>query len=448
MSVPFSQLSSAAIGVWGAGREITAFADQLVRHAPSAHIRVAAFDSPPTGDVATLLRAPDVLIASGDDVLPKLLQCDVVVRSPGVSLHRPEIQALLRSGVRVVTTTGLWLADRGGRGVIAVTGTKGKSTTASLVAHLARSTGLKVDLVGNIGLPAVSLLDQPCADLVVVELSSFQIADLTLSPEIVTLTNLSPEHLDWHGSHAAYRKDKLRIFGLPGIKAAVVRDVDLGLIGNLRRGSKTLLYGVPTGWHVEPKGIAQASRFAASFSDSPLIGQHNAMNVCAALTALQAFGVTIPALPRALASFRPLPHRLETVSEIAEIRWVNDSISTNPASTIAALAAFAQEDVILVGGGQNRGQDFEELGQELAARDAKVVGLPPAGAQLIAAARRAGLAASQATMAVDLEQAVQLAREMAQAGTVVLLSPAAPSFNAYRNFEDRGEHFRRLVAAL
>jgi UDP-N-acetylmuramoylalanine--D-glutamate ligase len=153
-----------------------------------------------------------------------------------------------------------------------------------------------------------------------------------------------------------------------------------------------------------------------------------------------------PSLPGALADFRPLAHRLETVLERDGVTWVDDSISTTPESALAALASFPGRDVVLIGGGQDRGQDYAELGRALEARGASVVGVPSTGARLIAAAREAGVPREQAVEAVDLAQAVELARGLAQGGGAVLLSPAAPSYDFFSDFVERGERFRDLVA--
>jgi UDP-N-acetylmuramoyl-L-alanine---L-glutamate ligase len=187
----------------------------------------------------------------------------------------------------------------------------------------------------------------------------------------------------------------------------------------------------------------------------PLRGSHNALNLCAALTALAAGGLATPRLPDALRGFRALPHRLEVVAEHERVVWVDDSISTTPESTLAALASFAERAVVLLAGGQDRGQDYEELGRALAARDAAVLlGLPTTGPRLVAAARRAGVPATRALETTGMEEAVARARELAgvagarersEQGAVVLLSPAAPSYDTYRDFEERGAHFQALA---
>ncbi len=340
----FSELDGARVGVWGAGREIASFADQLARRLPSARIAVAVFDAPPQADVREKLRAPDVRIVVRDGDRPEALAaalsgCDVVVRSPGVSIYRLELQAVLAAGTPVTTATSLWLADRGGAGVLGVTGTKGKSTTAALALHLARAAGLTAQLAGNIGVPALDLLDRDAAEVTVLELSSYHTADLEIGPEVALVTNLYREHTDWHGSEQAYRADKLRLLGLPGVRVAVLSARDEGLTQTAAE-LETLRFGLPGGWDATAAGIALRGEPQATSEELPLRGEHNVLNLCAALTALEALGVEPAPLPGALDGFRALPHRLETVAERDGVEWVNDSISTTPESAIAALASF------------------------------------------------------------------------------------------------------------
>jgi UDP-N-acetylmuramoyl-L-alanine---L-glutamate ligase len=447
MCVRFSQLDGATVGVWGAGREIRSFAAQLARRLPSARIAVAVFDGPPPQDLRETLAAPELSVVDADRAVQALAGCDVLVRSPGVSVHRPQLRALRGAGVHVTTATALWLAEREGRGVIGITGTKGKSTTAALVVHLARAAGRAVHLAGNIGVPALDLLDHDPTEMAVVELSSYQIADLRCGPQIAVITSLFPEHIDWHGSFDAYREDKLRILGLPGVQAAVLNGRSEQLVATAAaRGEGELIpYGVTDGYDIVPLGIARGGELVLERGELPLRGEHNALNLCAALAALEAFGVALASLPDALQGFRALPHRLETVAERGGVLWVNDSISTTPESTIAALESFAEREILLIGGGQDRGQDYAALARRLAETGAGVVGIPSTGPRLIAEARRAGVPAARALEAADLRAAIALARTLAGAGTTVLLSPAAASYDHYRDFEERGELFRALV---
>ncbi|MGN6189841.1 MAG: UDP-N-acetylmuramoyl-L-alanine--D-glutamate ligase [Conexibacter sp.] len=443
----FSELDGARIGVWGAGREIRSFAAQLARRLPSARIAVVALDTQPDSDPRESLAAPDAQVVVGEEVVAALSACAAVVRSPGVSIHRPELRALRAGGVPVATATGLWLAERGGRNVIGVTGTKGKSTTSALAAHLARAAGLPVRLAGNIGVPALDLLDEPADELAVIELSSYQIADLEIGPQVAVVLNLFPEHVDWHGSEEVYRAEKLRLLGLPGVEVAVVNGRDRAIVAAVPDGLAVRRFGVRDGWDVAAGGIARGGALVAPAAALPLRGEHNALNLCAALTALEAFGVEPPELPAALEGFAALPHRLEVVGEHDGATWVDDSISTTPESTLAALDSFPARDVVLIGGGQDRGQDYAALARALAARGAAVIGLPTTGGRLVAAARAAGVSAERAVEVDGMEAAVPMARTLAAAGpgSVVLLSPAAPSYDTYRNFEERGKHFRALA---
>jgi UDP-N-acetylmuramoyl-L-alanine---L-glutamate ligase len=450
--VRFSQLEGLRIGVWGAGREIRSLAAQLARRLPSAHIAVAVFDGEAPANAAEALCSPEVRVVGAGAAVPELSRCHVVVRSPGVSTYRPELRALGAAGVKVTTATSLWLAERGGRGVIGVTGTKGKSTTAALIFHLANAAGRSAALAGNIGVPALDLLERPEAAPAVVELSSYQIADLEAGPQVALITNLFREHLDWHGSEEAYRADKLRLLALEGVRAAVVSGRDERLVRAARdaqeQGVSISLFGVPDGWQpagstVELRGVPALER-----SQLPLRGEHNALNLCAALAALEAFGVPLPQIAPALRGFETLPHRLQTVLERDGAAWVDDSISTTPESALAALAAFPASPVVLIAGGQDRGQDYSRLAQELAERGASVIGVPSTGPRLVAEARSAGVPAQHALLAGGLEEAVAIARGLVQPGGAVLLSPAAPSYDSFRDFEERGERFQELAASV
>jgi UDP-N-acetylmuramoyl-L-alanine---L-glutamate ligase len=209
--------------------------------------------------------------------------------------------------------------------------------------------------------------------------------------------------------------------------------------------TEAIAYGDPAGWDLTARGIERAGELVLARGRLPLRGEHNALNLCAALASLEAYGVALPPLSEALSGFSPLPHRLETVAERDGVLWVNDSISTTPESTIAALASFADREIVLIAGGQDRGQDYAGLASRLAETGSSVVGLPSTGQRLVAAARRAGVPECRAIESVDIRTAVDRARSLAGPGSVVLLSPAAPSYDHFRDFEQRGELFRALA---
>ena len=348
--------------------------------------------------------------------------------------------------MKVTTATSLWLGEHGPAGVLAVTGTKGKSTTAALAAHLASAAGRSVRLAGNIGVPALDLLGEEPSEIVVLELSSYQIADLDSGPQVAVVTNLFREHSDWHGSESAYREDKLRLLGLPGVRTAVLNAREDSL-ARLSPPPQITRYGLGEGWDASLEGVFLRGRPMLSAEHLPLAGEHNALNLCAALSGLEALDLTPPPLQSALAGFRQLPHRLQTVLERDGTAWVDDSISTTPESTLAALASFPGRPIVLIAGGQDRGQDYAPLAGVLREAQATVIGVPSTGPRLLHAARAAGVEPARAIDARDLSEAVGLARELAAPGTVVLLSPAAPSYDHYRDFEQRGDRFTELAGA-
>lgn len=438
----FSDLEGRRITVWGAGVEIKSFIDQASARL-DLKIERAIVDEP-SPEEEGWLESRNIPVARG---LGDEYSIDVLVRSPGVSIHRPELRALRTRTIPVVTPTGLLLSERGGANIIGITGTKGKSTTAALAAHICAAQGVPVSLAGNIGVPALELLDQPLSELAVIELSSYQIADLEIGTEVAVLVNLFSEHTDWHGSVDTYQEEKLRLLQLPGVEAYVLDATDprSGTWSSKSRG-ETHYFSTPEGWTARAEGIYFRGELAARAASLPLSGPHNLLNLCAALTALEVKDISAPRdLAEALRGFEPLPHRLQVVADENGVVWVDDSISTTPESAIAAIDSYPDREIILIAGGQDRGQDHRELAQALLRRRAAVIGVPDTGDALLAAARSAGLPAERICAAEDLTQAVDAAKRLARDGSAVILSPAAPSYNAFRNFKERGDRFADLA---
>lgn len=443
----FSDADGLRVGLWGAGRETASFAAAAARHLPRCQLAVVATDAPATAEERERMPAGAAFVC-GEQAVEALAACDLVVRSPGISIHRPEHAALVARGVTVTTATSLWLAEQAGRAVVGVTGTKGKSTTASLIAHLLRAAGASAELAGNVGRPVLELLDRPAPDYYVVELSSFQISDLAAGPRVAVFTNLYREHLDWHGSAERYAADKLRLARLEEVETVVANARDPRLAGLFELPKRVLAFGRAPGFEPSAEGIVREGATVIPAERVPLLGTHNLLNVCAALAALEALGVELPDPAAALEGFEPLPHRLEPVAGTpGPALWVNDSISTTPESTMAALEAFRGRPLIVIAGGFDRRQDYGELGRALAESARVVIGVPDTGGRIVQAVREAGASDCRTYEAADLAEAVAIAARHAGPDSVVLLSPAAPSFGAYRDFEARGRHFRELALA-
>ena len=438
-----ADLAERRVGLWGLGREGWSTLRAIRRLMPELDVTV--LDDAPLADETAEALAADAhvrVVTGRGQVAAGLLELDVVVKSPGISLYRDEVAEARRRGVEITSATRLWFASHAEARTVCVTGTKGKSTTASLVAHLLRSSGLAVELRGNVGR---TLLDPPtgAVDVWVVELSSYQTADLAVDPEVAVLLNLFPEHLDWHGEVETYFRDKVNLLAHQQKGRAVVNRTDPMIEGFTASFHDPVWFNDRSGFHVEDGMIREGDRRVMDAETVALPGVHNRSNVCAALAAVRALEPEVdPAsLADAVASFRGLPHRLEPLGEKDGVLYVDDSISTTPQSAMAAIAAFAGRPVTVLLGGYDRGLDYGELARYVASGSVGwVVTLPPSGTR-IAEAIREQKGGPVVIEAEDLDEAVAAARRSTPPGGVVLLSPAAPSYGAFRNFEERGEAF-------
>jgi UDP-N-acetylmuramoyl-L-alanine---L-glutamate ligase len=392
-----------------------------------------------------------VRFADGPDGIAELTACEVVIRSPGISRYRPELERLRAAGVSLTTATNLWMAEHTDERVLAVTGTKGKSTTSALLAHLARAQGARTVLAGNIGEPLLDHLtvSEP-VDLWVLELSSYQAADLERSPMAAVVLNLYPEHIDWHGSHERYYADKLNVLRDREDVLAILNARDPRLRA-LEAPANTVWFGGEDSYDTHEQAIVLEGETVLSADQNPLRGEHNALNICAALSALAALGMPVADPARALSGFQSLPHRLQQIASSEGLRYVDDGISTTPQSTIAALLALSSSPIALIAGGYDRVQDYTQLAQTILEEEVvAVIGLPDTGERLLAAVSRAAEESEalppRLELAENIEQAVRIAAGSLNDAGVVLLSPAAPSFGAFRNFEERSAHFQDAVA--
>ncbi|BFU45829.1 UDP-N-acetylmuramoyl-L-alanine--D-glutamate ligase [Krasilnikovia sp. MM14-A1004] len=445
-----ADLTGRSVAVWGTGREGRAAVRAVAAHRPARLIAVddsADYLSVPwEGELAAL--AP---LAGGEHAFAALAAADVVVRSPGVPSTHKWMGELRARGITITGGSALWLADHAAR-TVGVTGSKGKSTTASLISHLLAAAGRPNVLGGNIGVP---LLDLPDAELYVLELSSYQCADLTDSPRVAVVTALFPEHLDAHGGEREYYRDKLNLLR-HGPQLIVVNGADERLAGEVRGISD--LNGWPP---VEAAGPDSRFRIGPDdfvyASDTRLFprsalrlrGGHNERNLCVALAVLDGMGVDVvdlrSVLEKALAAFEGLPHRLAEIEDPSGLTFVDDTLSTSPYSAMHAIDAYEGRPLTVLVGGTDRGLDYGPLREHLRGREITVIGLPDSGPRILSAL--AGLPGVRTQNAEDLPAAVRLAREVTPAGGVVLLSPAAPSYGRFRNFEHRSEVFAEAIRA-
>ncbi len=438
-----ADLQAARIGILGAGREGQAVYVWLCKRLPHKALTLLV-ESPADPVFVDSLRPGDRLLQeplSG----ARLRSFDVLIRSPGISLYREPLRAALDAGVRITTASNLWFATHPAAQTICITGTKGKSTTSALVAHLLQSCGCQVQLAGNIGMPLLACDDQG-VDWWVIELSSYQIADLEAAPTIAVILNFSPEHLDWHGSESIYRRDKLRLAALAGQGTLIVNGSDVELAGDLAGAANVTWFNTAAGVHVVDQLLFDRNIPLPVSMPAGLPGRHNLLNVAAALSVVAAAGLDMQQAARAVASCKSLPHRLQVLGRRHGVTYINDSIASTPVATVAALEALRDRPIILIVGGLDRGLDWSRYATAFLHSSARaVIGLPANGPHIIATLRQAGIAPAGGFHEVsDLQTAVALAREMAVVGDTVLLSPGAPSFPQFIDFRDRGQAFAHV----
>jgi UDP-N-acetylmuramoylalanine--D-glutamate ligase len=443
-------LAGKRVALWGWGREgraaYRALRSRLPRQALTLFCNeTEGADAAASGDALLSIRHE----ASGE----RLAAFEVVVKSPGISPNKPEALFAAARGTRFIGGTALWFGEHAHDGTMArtlcVTGTKGKSTTAALLAHLLRAAGLRTALAGNIGLPLLELLDES-AEAWAIELSSYQTRDVAASgarPAVAIVTNLFPEHLDWHGSEARYIEDKLALATEATPQVAVLNAADPRLAALQLPDSDVRWYGTAHGWHLREDALYRGDALVMETRALPLPGRHNRSNLCAVLTALEAFGLDAQALAPHAATFQPLPNRLQPVGERDGYLYVNDSISTTPHATLAALELYRGRPVALLVGGHDRGLPWDEFAAAMRTSAPHAIVTMGQNGPRIHAMLQPLAAASGFTLASadDLADAVDKARAALPNGGVVLLSPGAPSFGAYRDYMARGRHFVQLA---
>ena len=392
------------------------------------------------------LQAAGIETHTGSDGSAELPRARTVIKSPGVPAEAPLVAAARARGVPVLGELELaWrlLPNE----FIAVTGTNGKTTTVEWIGHLHREAGLPVAVAGNVGTALSSLVAHVApAATIVCEASSFQLEDtVEFAPEAAVLLNLSPDHLDRHGTMEAYRAAKLQIFARQGNDDIAVAPLGLG-IEDLGGCARRVCFGDDAGAALSARAgeLWWEERPLLAVAELGIPGAHNVRNAMAAAAVTLARGLDVEAVVAGLRSFGGVAHRLERVADIDGVRYVNDSKATNVASTLVALAALGGDAprLHLILGGQGKGQDFAALTDPVRAHCEAVYLIGEDGPRIGEALACTGVQRHVCTM---LDAAVAAAGAAARPGQTVLLSPACASFDQFADFEARGDRFRELV---
>jgi UDP-N-acetylmuramoylalanine--D-glutamate ligase len=443
--VKISELEGKRVAIWGYGREGRAALAALRWRLPSQPITVFCSDAEAAAIAA--MEDPALTIDTQVDG-DKLSAFEIVIKSPGISPYTsPAVDAALH-GTRFIGGTALWFGEHPHERTVCVTGTKGKSTVAALIAHLLRSAGRRTALAGNIGMPLLELLDvEPSPQFWCIELSSFQTRE-AVSPEVAVVLNFFPEHLDWHGTEERYFDDKLALITSGRPRYAVLNAAEPRLVAlDIPEQTRVIWFNQPDGWHLRDTEVYRGAQRVMDARSLPLPGRHNRLNLCAALATLEALGLYAAPLATNASSFKPLPHRLQSLGARDGIEFINDSISTTPHATLAALDCHKGRKIALLVGGYDRGVDWGVFADRMVTDPPKVVitmgqNGPRIFEQLKPIAPNAHFRLAEAR---EMEDALRIARELLENEGVILLSPGAPSFVRYKDYVERGRHFAKAA---
>jgi UDP-N-acetylmuramoylalanine--D-glutamate ligase len=448
------------VTILGGARQGQAVARWLARHGA----RVTVNDRLPSDQMASAQAAlkdlPVSWVLDGHPV-EILDTTDVLFLSGGVPLENPIVMEAARRGIPVTNDTQLFMETVPCR-TIGITGSAGKTTTTAIVGQMAKvALGNKAYVGGNIGDPLLNYVDgMKPDDLAVLEISSFQLEQMTLSPKIAAVLNITPNHLDRHSTMTAYTATKKRILDFqPSDGIAILNREDSGswdLHGDVKCRLLTFGFGplkpgqdgsfLSEGWVKIRIGGLEIPLFQRD--QIQLRGDHNLMNILAAFTIGVSASLPLDALRAAAREFKGVPHRLELVREWNNVRWYNDSIATAPERTMAAIRSF-DEPIVLLLGGRDKNLPWDELADLVHRRVGKVVIFGEAAEKISQALENAhGPRKDIVERCKGLEDAVHAASRLMEPGEVVLLSPGGTSFDQFRDFEERGEAFRKWVSEL
>lgn len=430
-------LDGKTICVLGYGKEGRATVRALEQFAPNAEITIA-------DKKADITKNSDKhWLQVGDGWLENLQKFDVIIKSPGI----PPQKELEAHAKKTTSAVQIFLDTIAGSGaiVIGITGSKGKSTTSALIAAILKAGGKDVRLVGNIGDPSIAHIgDAKNGTVFVHELSSYMLQDLTASPHVAVVTSFFPEHLDYHGSIAAYLDAKKHI-------------------SRFQTGDDVTYFNAESPGAVSIAQEGHGRKVPVTLDDCPidlaatkLIGEHNRENIALAWKVTEDIGVRKDIAIRALKAFQPLPHRLQSLGVIDGIEWIDDAISTTPESTIAALDALGDRVATIILGGQDRGNDFTQLATRMKDSNVKTAILfPGSGPRIRKAIEQSG--AAIVLIDVDsMKEAVAKAKEVTgsydhpppNSPPIALLSTASPSYGMFQNFEEKGLKFQQCVVKI
>jgi len=436
----------------------------LIKYLSKLDARITAFDRAEPekiSDRLAELKGLDVKLSLGENYLNGLKGFDIIFKTPVIRPDIPELLAEKERGAVITSEMEVFL-ELCPAETFGITGSDGKTTTTTLIYNMLKEQGYRCWVGGNIGTPLLDRIEEILpTDKVVVELSSFQLMTMKISPDIAVLTNISPNHLDVHKSMEEYIDAKKNIFKFQGAGGKAIFNFDNEITRNLGKENRSRTYyfsrlaDIPVGACLEGDNIVIKDggqvRHIMKIGDILLPGVHNVENYLGAILAVADY-VSPETMKKVAETFRGVEHRIEFVREVSQVSFYNDSIGSSPSRTIASVNAFSKK-VILITGGYDKGIPYDTMGSLIIEKVKGLVLMGKTGPKIHAALedeiRKTGKGKDiPVFFAGNMEEAVSKAYEMALPGDTVILSPASASFDMYRNFEERGNHFKAIVNTL
>ena len=392
----------------------------------------------------------------GKDNLKKLIGFDIIFRSPSCMPNIPELENAVQNGAKLTSEIEMLMELCPGT-IIGVTGSDGKTTTTSLIYEILKENGYRCFLGGNIGYPLFTKLNEMTPDdIIVLELSSFQLMNMKISPKISVITNISPNHLNVHSSYEEYIEAKKNIFKYQDKNGIVVLNYDNEITRNCAKeaNGKVIFFSskekIENGFIVDNNIIKESKegirRHILDVNEVKLRGIHNYENICSALGATKSL-VDIDSSSKTIKNFNGVEHRLEFIKEINGVKWYNDSIGTSPTRTIAGLKSF-NEDIILIAGGYDKNLDYTPIAKPILEKVKGLILIGQTAGKIFNAVKEEAEIENKKIdtyICETLEDTVKIAKKIAKKGQIVLFSPASASFDMFKNFEERGICFKNIV---
>ncbi|MDD3181543.1 MAG: UDP-N-acetylmuramoyl-L-alanine--D-glutamate ligase [Alphaproteobacteria bacterium] len=429
------QLRDKKIVIWGTGIEALAAA----RYIRALHTKQVFTFVDEHGEASLPKEWPtDRLITNLFEIEAAVLAADVIIKSPGVSFYHPILEAAKARQIPITSLLNLWSAENDSRRVITITGTKGKSTTASLLTHVLQQLGQRVTILGNFGVPVTECKAEDF-DYVILEVSSYQAANFDGSCLMGLITSLYPEHLDWHKSLKAYYTDKCQVLQHCETLLTTTQAESVMAAHNLQIDGARV-FDSKSQFHFKEGDLYCGPCCIGALENTYLLRPHNQVNVCGVMALIDALQLSCDQALASMKYYKGLPHRQQEVGEMDGILYVDDSISTTPQSAVAALRVYAHRPITLIAGGQNRGIDFAPLSEYiLQQQNVSVVCMGESGLPIGDLLKAGG--AAHVMQVTSMAEALRQAKAITPAGGVILLSPASPSYDMFENYMARAAAF-------